>query len=133
MYADLSPLAGDFINDMVVDGEGRAYVGIRNPGSSPQNPIDTLILVQPDGRVEQVADGLSAPNGMVVTPDGATLIVAETLLGRLTAFEIGPSGTLSGSTYLCPGRGPARRRHLPRRRRGGLDRVAWPRTVPAGS
>ena len=96
VYADVSPLAGDFINDMVVDGEGRAYVGNRNPGSSPQNPIDTLILVQPDGRVQQVADGLSAPNGMVVTPDGATLIVAETLLGRLTAFEIGPSGTLSG-------------------------------------
>jgi sugar lactone lactonase YvrE len=94
-YADLSPLAGDFVNDMVVDGEGRAYVGNRNPGSSPQTPADTLLLVQPDGQVQQVADGLSAPNGMAVTPDGRTLIVAETLLGRLLAFEIGPAGTLS--------------------------------------
>jgi sugar lactone lactonase YvrE len=95
-YADLRPLAGDFVNDMVVDGEGRAYVGNRNPGSSPQNPVDTLLLVQPDGRVQQVADRLSSPNGMVVTPDGGTLIVAETLIGRLLAFEIGPSGRLSG-------------------------------------
>jgi sugar lactone lactonase YvrE len=96
VYADLSSLAGDFINDMVVDGEGRAYVGNRNPGSRPDHPIDTLILVQPDGQVRQVADGLSSPNGMVVTPDGGTLIVAETLVGRLVAFDIGPSGTLSG-------------------------------------
>jgi sugar lactone lactonase YvrE len=94
-HADLSPMAGDFINDMVVDGEGRAYVGNRNPGSTPDHPIDTLLLVQPDGRVEQVADSLSAPNGMVVTPDGSTLIVAETLNGRLLAFEISASGTLS--------------------------------------
>jgi sugar lactone lactonase YvrE len=94
-HADLSPLAGDFINDMVVDGEGRAYVGNRNPGSTPQRPIDTLLLVQPDGRVQQVADSLSAPNGMVVTPDGGTLIVAETLNGRLLAFEISASGMLS--------------------------------------
>ena len=96
LHADLSDLAGDFINDMVVDGHGRAYVGNRNPGSSPENPVDTLILVQPDGHVQQVADGLSAPNGTVVTPDGSTLIVAETLIGRLSAFAIGPSGTLSG-------------------------------------
>jgi sugar lactone lactonase YvrE len=94
-YADLSALAGDFINDMVVDGEGRAYVGNRNPGSTPDHPIDTLILVQPDGQVQEVAGGLSSPNGMVVTPDGGTLIVAETLIGRLSAFAIGPSGLLS--------------------------------------
>jgi sugar lactone lactonase YvrE len=81
---------------MVVDGEGRAYVGNRNPGSSPGNPVDTVLLVQPDGGVRQVAAGLSAPNGMVVTPDGGTLIVAETLIGRLLAFEIGTDGTLSG-------------------------------------
>ena len=96
VYADLTPLAGDFINDMVVDGEGRAYIGNRNPGSRPDNPIDTLILVQPDGQVRQVADGLSSPNGMVVTPDGSTLIVAETLIGRLLAFDIGDTGLLSG-------------------------------------
>jgi sugar lactone lactonase YvrE len=95
-HADLRAAAGDFINDMVVDDEGRAYVGNRNPGSTPDNPVDTLLLVRPDGRVEQVADGLSAPNGMVITPDGSTLVVAETLLGRLLAFDIGPSGTLSG-------------------------------------
>jgi sugar lactone lactonase YvrE len=95
LHADLSDLAGDFINDMVVDGEGRAYVGNRNPGSTPENPVDTLILVQPDGHSEQVADRLSAPNRMAVTPDGGTLILAETLIGRLSAFAIGPSGTLS--------------------------------------
>jgi sugar lactone lactonase YvrE len=96
VYADLRSVTGDFINDMVVDGEGRAYIGNRNPGSSPENPIDTLILVQPDGQVRQIAAGLSSPNGTVVTPDGGTLIVAETVASRLVAFDIGPSGALSG-------------------------------------
>ncbi len=95
-YADLGALAGDFINDMVVDGQGRAYIGNRNPGSTPEHPLDTLLLVRPEGGAEQVADSLSAPNGMVVTPDGTTLVVAETLLGRLLAFDIGPGGSLSG-------------------------------------
>jgi sugar lactone lactonase YvrE len=101
VYADLTGIAGDFINDMVVDGEGRAYVGSRHPESTLEAPADTVILVDPDTREGRiVARGLSRPNGSVVTPDGSTLVVAETLMGRLTAFDIEPDGSLSGArTY----------------------------------
>ncbi len=49
----------------------------------------------PDGEAREVADGLAFPNGMVVTPDNDTLIVAESFARRLTAFDIGPDGSLS--------------------------------------
>jgi len=96
--ADLSGLAGGWCNDMVVDGEGRAYVGNfgfdRYAGEKPRPA--KLIRVDPDGAVSAVADDLHFPNGMVITPDGRTLIVGESRGRRLTAFDIGPGGTLSG-------------------------------------
>jgi len=109
-HADLSGLATLFSNDMVVDGEGRAWVGdfgfdlhaellSRGPESViADHPTTSLVLVQPDGSVSDAAPGerLSFPNGTVITPDGKTLIVGETLAGRLTAFTIGDDGTLSG-------------------------------------
>ena len=95
--ADLSALATGPCNDMVVDGRGRAYVGNfgfdRHKGEPPRTTC--IARVDPDGRVSRAADDLSFPNGTVVTPAGATLIVAETLAHRLTAFDIAADGTLS--------------------------------------
>jgi sugar lactone lactonase YvrE len=100
VYADLSGFAGDFLNDMVIDGQDRAYVGMRiRRGTSPAElrpaeSRETVILVRPDGKAEQVATEMFGPNGSVVTPDNRTLIVAETRGGRLTAFDIRPDGRL---------------------------------------
>jgi sugar lactone lactonase YvrE len=101
-HADLSGLATGNCNDMLVDGRGRAYVGnfgfdIEAPRDrSVPPPAAVLALVAPDGSVTAAAEGLQFPNGTVVTPDGRTLIVAESLGRRLTAFEVAPDGSLSG-------------------------------------
>jgi len=96
-HAALDTLVASPCNDMVVDAEGRAYVG--NFGFDMFNretPRPTgLVLVTPDGDARVVADDLLFPNGCVITPDGGTLIVAETFGKRLTAFDIAPDGTLS--------------------------------------
>lgn len=97
-HADLSELATAPCNDMVVDGRGNAYVG--NPGYDMRNPPDPLpaaelVLVRPDGSAEVVDRQLVFPNGPVVTPDDRTLIVAETMGRRLTAFTIEDDGRLS--------------------------------------
>jgi sugar lactone lactonase YvrE len=82
---------------MVVDGAGRAYLGNfgfdRHRGEPPRTTC--LARVDPDGRVTRAADELSFPNGTVITPDGRTLIVAETLAHRLTAFDVAADGALS--------------------------------------
>ena len=96
--ADLSDLASYHCNDMVVDAEGRAYVGNfgfdLHAGESPTSA--NLILVHPDGRSEVAAPDLRFPNGAVITPDGRTLIVGESFGGCLTAFDVADDGTLSG-------------------------------------
>jgi sugar lactone lactonase YvrE len=101
--ADLSNLATGPCNDMVVDGAGRAYVGNfgydRHANEAPRTT--SLIRVDPDGRAVAVADELMFPNGMVITPDGETLIVAETYAHRLTAFTIGADGGLTGRRLLA--------------------------------
>jgi sugar lactone lactonase YvrE len=90
-YADLTGLAGGGFNEIVVDGRGNAYV---NGGNGFEGPW-IVALVTPDGAVRQVADGVAFPNGMAITPDGSTLIVAESYAKRLTAFDIEPDGGLS--------------------------------------
>jgi len=94
--ADLTPHAPYYCNDMVVDAEGRAYVG--NFGfdlHGGAKPVATnLILVRPDGQVEVVASDVRFPNGTVITPDGRTLIVGESFGGCLTAFDIADDGRL---------------------------------------
>ena len=97
LHADLSDLASWYCNDMVVDAEGRAYVG--NFGFDLHNrakpqPAE-LIMVTPDGKAQVVAQDLQFPNGTVITPDGKTLIVGESFGGRLTAFDIEADGTLT--------------------------------------
>jgi sugar lactone lactonase YvrE len=93
-HADLSGLAGDW-NELVVDGRGNAYVNGRLFGPAEQDPPGIIALVTPDGGVRQVADGLAFPNGMAVTPDNRTLIVAESYAECLTAYDIADDGRLS--------------------------------------
>jgi sugar lactone lactonase YvrE len=96
-HADLSRLAPFHLNDMVVDARGNAYVG--NFGFDLHGGArarDTcLLLVTPDGRASVVAEPVSFPNGAVVTPDGGTLILAESFAQRLTAFDVRRDGTLA--------------------------------------
>lgn len=92
-HADLSTLAGDW-NEVVVDGRGNVYVNGRC-SFDPGDQSGIIALVTPDGAVRQVADGLAFPNGMAVTPDNSTLIVAESFGGRLTAFDVAADGSLS--------------------------------------
>jgi len=97
VVAELSSLATGPCNDMVVDAAGRAFVGNfgfdRHRGEPPRSTC--IARVDPDGRVTRAADELSFPNGTVITPDGRTLIVAETLAHRLTAFDVAADGALS--------------------------------------
>ena len=83
-HADLTGLDSMF-NEIVVDGRGNAYVN----GA-------TIAVATADGSAWQVADGLEFGNGMAVTPDNGTLIVAESYGNRLTAFDIAADGSLSG-------------------------------------
>jgi len=95
-HADLSRLSKNPWNDIVVDGRGNTYVdniGFDFPGGEFAPGI--LALVTPDGSARQVADGVAFPNGIVVTPDNSTLILAESYANRLTAFDIAADGTLS--------------------------------------
>jgi len=97
-HADLSSLAPFHCNDMVVDGDGRAYVG--NFGfdlyASGSTPVPTtLVLVEPDGTARVAAADIRFPNGTVITPDGSTLIVGESFGQCLTAFDVAPDGALS--------------------------------------
>ncbi len=96
-HADLSHLATFHTNDMVVDDQGRAYVGNFGSdlaaGGMPEPAA--LILVTPDGQSRIVAEDLLFPNGSVITSDGRTLIVGESFGARMTAFDIAPDGSLS--------------------------------------
>jgi sugar lactone lactonase YvrE len=95
-HANLWDLAPYHCNDMVIDRAGRAYVG--NFGfdlHEQEKPRPTVMLrVDPDGTVSVAANDLAFPNGTVITPDGATMIVGESMAGRLTAFRIAADGTL---------------------------------------
>jgi len=114
VHADLSTVATHRANDMVVDAQGRAYVGnfgfplddelLRRGVESvlADHPTANLARVDPDGSVHVAAPDMHFPNGSVITPDGRTLIVAETLAQRLTAFDIGADGSLSNRRVWAP-------------------------------
>ena len=103
-HADLRGLGGVF-NEIVVDGSGNAYV---NGSGSGVDPMDggkpngekpaggIVVVVAPDGAARRVADGIDFGNGMALTADGSTLIVAESHGNRLTAFDVAADGSLSG-------------------------------------
>ncbi len=94
-HAQLSELATGHLNDMIVDRQGRAFVGNFGfdlmGGGTPATA--SLVRIDPDGAAEVAAQDLWFPNGMMITDDG-TLIVAETFAARLTAFDIQPEGSL---------------------------------------
>src|SRR5215217_3946349 len=106
-HADLGGLGVDGFNEIVVDGRGNIYVNGGcdfDPGEG--NAPGIIALVMPDGSVRQVADGIAFPNGMAVTPDNATLIIAESFAARLTAFDIAADGSLSNRRVWADGVGP---------------------------
>jgi sugar lactone lactonase YvrE len=114
VHADLSSLARNLCNDMVVDDRGRAWVGnfgfdldeeMRRVGPEAlmeNHPTTNLVRVDPDGSVHLAAADMHFPNGSVITPDGGTLIVAETFARRLTAFDIAADGSLSNRRVWAP-------------------------------
>ena len=96
-HADLSGVSQKPWNDIVADDRGNAYVntiGFDFPGGEFAPGL--IVLATPDGNVREVADSLAFPNGMAITPDGGTLVVAESYGNRLTAYDIRSNGSLVG-------------------------------------
>jgi sugar lactone lactonase YvrE len=98
--ADLADLTPASLGDMVVDDAGRAYIGSQAPQALGGGVI---VRLDPDDSATVVAEDLDFPNGMVITPDRKTLIVAESIGRRLTAFTIGDDGSLSDRRVFADG------------------------------
>ncbi|MBB3753092.1 sugar lactone lactonase YvrE [Mycolicibacterium sp. BK634] len=94
---DLSEIAPANLGDMVIDAHGRAYIG------SQAREGGIIVRLDLDDSVTVVAEDLDFPNGMVITPDGGTLIVAESTARRLTAYDIDAGGALSGRRVFADG------------------------------
>lgn len=96
-HSDLTGLSDKGWNEIVVDGRGNAYVngGGFDLMAGEEFAPGIVALLSPGGSAREVADGIAFPNGMAVTPDNATLIVAESYAKRLTAFDIASDGSLS--------------------------------------
>lgn len=96
-HADLRGLSKSPWNEIVVDERGNAYVNGGGPAPAPGEHFGpgTIALITPDGATRQVADNIAFANGMAVTPDNKTLILAESHGKRLTAFDIAADGILS--------------------------------------
>ena len=107
-FADISEYCGFWANDMIVSSRGYSYVGsfgfdldtllnevgVEGLLASPP-PTTNLVVLDPEGHFVQVVPDMAFPNGSVITPDGATLIVGETMAFRLSAFDINDDGTLT--------------------------------------
>jgi sugar lactone lactonase YvrE len=115
VLADLSSFGGAPFNELVVDREGRAYVN-GGPGA--------VVLVRPDGSVDQVADGFQWPNGMALVDDGRTLVVADSHAQQLVGFDVAEDGLLSGR------RAWAELEHAPDGICADADGAIWVATVP---
>lgn len=94
---DLADLVPASIGDMVIDRHGRAYVG------SQARDVGVIVRVDPDDTVTVVAEDLDFPNGMVITQDGSTLIAAESVARRLTAYTVDRDGGLSDRRVFADG------------------------------
>ncbi|OWY98369.1 hypothetical protein PHMEG_00030882 [Phytophthora megakarya] len=97
LYADVKDVTKVRANDMVVSTSGRAYLGSFGFHNTDIMSIasSAIVSIGTDHKVRVEATGVVFPNGMVITPDGETLIVGETFEGRLTAYDIGDGGRLS--------------------------------------
>lgn len=98
VVAELSAYAAGDCNDMLVDPQGRAYIGNFGFDLHAREPFapTKLLMVAPEGTVHAVAGDMHFPNGMALTPDGRTLVVAESYGQRLTAFDVNADGSLHG-------------------------------------
>jgi sugar lactone lactonase YvrE len=99
-YADLSSIASGTLDDMVIDTQGRAYVGdlgfdLLQPQAGGAGAVGRILLVQPDGNARVAAEGLHFPNGLAISADGRMLIVAESGAHRLSEFAIAQDGSLT--------------------------------------
>lgn len=94
-FADLSDVVPGDVNDMISDGRGGVYIGNFGFGPGEDMKPTQLVHVSHEGIVEPVADELVFPNGMAITPDGRTLLVAETFAFRISAFDVADDGHLS--------------------------------------
>jgi sugar lactone lactonase YvrE len=110
-HGSLLPWAAGNANDLVVAANGQAYAGNFGfdldglyDGTVDRSAIATtsLVRVDPDGSSHEAASDLAFPNGTVITDDGATLIIAESFAGHLSAFDRGPDGSLSGRRVWAP-------------------------------
>lgn len=103
LHADLSGIVEADINDMVVDDQGRAYIGNIGfdvwGGADPESA--EITLVERDGRVRHVAEGLSCPNGMAIRDNGRILVVAESFAHQITEFDLAENGDLSNPRVLA--------------------------------
>jgi sugar lactone lactonase YvrE len=97
VLADLADITPADLGDMVIDEAGRVYVG------SQARAHGVIVRIDPDGTSTVVADDLDFPNGMVITPDGRTFIVAESIGRRLTAFTIDEAGGLTDRRVFAAG------------------------------
>jgi sugar lactone lactonase YvrE len=108
LFCDIAPYCGFWANDLITSATGVSYVGnfgfdldvmLRDVGAAEmlvhRPPTTNLVVISPDGDVLQVLPDMDFPNGTVITPDGTTLIIGETLSCRLSAFDIAADGTLS--------------------------------------
>jgi len=108
-HSDLSALAAGYLNDMLVDEEGRAWVGNFGFDLFAGEPAcsTALISVAPEGTPAIAAHDLAFPNGTVLTPDRRTLIIAETMANRLTAFTVSAGILSERRTWASFGDPPA--------------------------
>ena len=113
-YCDFSNILSDYspeyiVNDMIVNKNGQAYIGIcavdfdENQPVGPQNipSFSNILLVDTDGSVRIASDRMTFPNGMAISPDGNTLVVAETFANRLTSFDINSDGSLKNKRVFA--------------------------------
>ena len=112
-HADLSHLSSYGWSEITIDGRGNIYVNTINFDFADFDAVLTsgralgkIALVTPDGNVHEGAGEIAFPNGMVITPDNKTLIIAESFASRLTAFDIAEDGTLSNRRVWADGVGP---------------------------
>ncbi len=112
-HADLTHISPFGWSEMTVDGRGNVYVNTINFDFAQFNDVLTsgkapgkIALVTPEGEAREVANELAFPNGMVITPDNKTLVVAESFAARLTAFDIEDDGALSNRRIWADGVGP---------------------------
>ena len=107
-HADLSGIDDHGWNEIVVDGRGNIYVNSIGfdfgAGDAPRPGL--IAVISGDGAVRQVAGDIEFPNGMAITPDNSTLIVAESFAGRLTAFDISADASLTNRRVWADGLGP---------------------------